>query len=158
MGERKRLDDENEIKLAKLRNQIADENEAKKQKVLQDRKDHIDRVSRTVGAAIAGRDAKEAAELEAKIKRVQEEADRLAKEDAERRRSTHAKKVQHCVETWDKQLDERAKLNEVKKEEDAKQLAIFKKQLEDGLRADREKEEKRRKDRENQDKALIEKI
>merc|ERR1712190_241997 len=156
--ERRRLDDENEQRLMKLRDQIADENEAKKQKALQDRKDHIAKVESTVGAAIAGRDAKEAAELEAKIKRVQEEADRLSKEDAERRRTTHAKKVQNCKETWDKQLVERDKINEIKREEDAKQLAIFKKQLEDGLRADREKEEKRRKDRENQDKALIEKI
>merc|ERR1712151_1276755 len=115
-AERKRLDDENELRLAALRNQIQDEQEAAKQKALQDRKDHIDRVSNTVGAAIAGRDAKEAADLEAKIKRVQGEADRLSKEDAERRRTTHAKKVQNCKETWDKQLVERDKINEIKRE------------------------------------------
>merc|ERR1711920_91420 len=156
--ERRRLDDENEQRLMKLRDQIADENEAKKQKALQDRKDHIAKVESTVGAAIAGRDAKEAAELEAKIKRVQEEADRLAKEDAKRRRETHDRKVKDCIATWDKQMAERAKDDALTKEEDARQLQIFKKQLDDGVRADKEKEEKRRKAREDQDKALIDKI
>merc|ERR1711920_674350 len=100
----------------------------------------------------AGRDAKEAAELEAKIKRVQEEADRLAKEDAQRRRDTHDRKVKDCIATWDKQMAERAKDDALTKDEDARQLEIFKKQLDDGIRADKEKEEKRRKAREDQDK------
>lgn len=156
--ERRRLDDENEQRLMKLRDQIADENEAKKQKALKDKKDRLDSIEKTMGAAIGDRDAKAAADLEAKIKRVTAEADRLAKEDSQRRRDTFDRKMKDCVTTWDKQMAERAKDDVLTKEEDAKQLDIFKKQLDDGLAADAAKEEKRRLAREEQDKHLISKI
>jgi hypothetical protein len=157
-AERLRQEQEEDKRLMRLRNQIADEQEAKKQKALQDRKDHIDRVSKTVGAAIADRDAKDQADLEAKIKRIQEEAARRAQEDAKNRMDKHNAKVKDMCEVREKQIEERARADEWRKEEDARQLALFKEQLEDMRREEREKEEKRRKAREELDKSHIQKM
>merc|ERR1712178_64279 len=84
--------------------QIADENEAKKAKALQDRKDHIDRVAKTMGAAVAERDAKDAADLEAKIKQIQDDANRRAMEDNQRRLDIHNAKVKDMVETRQRKM------------------------------------------------------
>merc|ERR1711862_812631 len=128
---------------------------AKKQKALQDRKDHIDRVSKTVGAAIAEKDAQDAADLDAKIKKIQEDAARAAAEDAKRRQDSHNAKVKDMLDTRQRQIAEQKKSEEWRKEEDLRQLGIFKQQVEDMRREDAEKEEKRRKAREDLDKSHI---
>merc|ERR1711907_889769 len=101
----------------KLRDQIADENEAKKQKALQDRKDHIDRVAKTMGAAVAERDAKDAADLEAKIKQIQDDANRRAMEDNQRRLDMHNAKVKDMVETRQRQIAEKHRDDNREREE-----------------------------------------
>lgn len=154
-AEKKRLEDENEIRLMKLRDQIADENEAKKQKALQDRKDHIERVSKTVGAAIADKDAQDAADLDAKIKRIQEEANRRSMEDARSRQDAHNAKVKDMVETRQRQVIERTALDHLEKEADQAMLRRMKKEYEEAVAEDNRKAEARRKAREDQDAELI---
>lgn len=155
-AERHRVEQENEKRLMKLRDQIADENEAKKQKAFQDRKDHLDRVEKTMGAAVAERDAKDAADLEARIKQIQEEAAQKAMTDARRKQDTHNARVKDMVETRQRQMEDRGKEEELIKQEDVKMMAFYKKQYEEGLAADKAKEEKRRQARADQDVHLIE--
>merc|ERR1711862_664858 len=112
---------------------------AKKQKALQDRKDHIDRVSKTVGAAIAEKDAQDAADLDAKIKKIQEDAARAAAEDAKRRQDSHNAKVKDMLDTRQRQIAEQKKSEEWRKEEDLRQLGIFKQQVEDGGKTQRKR-------------------
>jgi len=156
--ENRRLDDENEKRLMRLRDQIQDEQEAKKQKALQDRKDHLDRVAKTLGAAVAGRDAQEAAELDAKIKKIQEDANRASMEDNRRRQETHNAKVKNMVEVRKQQAEEKRQREAQEKQEGMEDLSKFTKAVEDMNREEREKEEKRRKAREAQDGELIAKI
>lgn len=154
--ERKRLDDENEIRLMKLRDQMADEAEAAKQKALQDRKDFIEKISKSMGADVAARDAKDAADLEAKIKRIQEEANRAAAEDAKRRQDNHNAKVKDMIAVRQRQIEERGKDDELERQADKKMLERFKQQLDDMKREEAEKQEKRRKAREDLDQSHIE--
>jgi len=154
-AERKRLEEENEKKLMKLRDQIADENEAKKQKAFQDRKDHLDRIEKTMGAAVAGRDAKDAADLEARIKKIQEESAQKSMEAARRKQDTHNAKVKDMVESRQRQVAAKGKEEVQIKEDDITMMAFYKKQYEEGLAADKVKEEKRRQARADQDVNLI---
>jgi len=153
--EKKRQEEENELRLMRLRDQIADEQEAKKQKALQDRKDHIDRVEKTMGAAVAERDAKDAADLEAKIKRIQEEANRAAMEDAKNRHDTHMAKVNDMVATRKRQVEEKGRDDEAERQADRDRAAVYQAEYQDDLRRDKEKAEARRKAREDQDQELI---
>jgi len=154
-AERLRLEQENEKRLMKIRDQIADEKEAAKQKAFQDRKDHIDRVAGTLGAAVADRDAKDAADLEARIKAVQEASNRKAMEDARRKQDTHDRLTREMVATLDDQMAARGRDDVEVKAADKRQMLIYAKEHEDSKRAEAEKLEKRRLARENQDKELI---
>lgn len=157
-AERHRLDQENEKRLMKIRDQIADEQEAAKQKALQDRKDHIAKIAATMGADVAKRDAQDAADLEARIKRVQEESNRKAMEDARNKQERHNGLVREMVAMLDQQMDVKAKEGKDQKEDDIRQLAVFKKENDDANREEKEKQEKRRKARDEQDKELIHQI
>eukprot|EP00928_Gymnodinium_smaydae_P070855 TRINITY_DN54606_c0_g1_i1.p2 TRINITY_DN54606_c0_g1~~TRINITY_DN54606_c0_g1_i1.p2 ORF type:complete len:609 (+),score=202.76 TRINITY_DN54606_c0_g1_i1:182-2008(+) len=149
---------EEEMRMCKLAEKMMDDAEAGNQKAVADRMARIDELTRTFGAAIAERDAKEEAALQARIKRVQEESDRKAKEDAERRRTEHEKKVQDMLATRARQIQERAKEDLVEQAAGKKQAQIWKEQLEAGLRKDADEAEQRRKAREDQDKYLIDQI
>lgn len=153
--ERRRQEEANEIRLMKLRDQIADEQEAKKQKALQDRKDHIDKIAKTMGAAVAERDAQDQADLEAKIKRIQEESNRRSMEDARNRQNTHNAKVKDMVDTLKRQMEEKDRDDEEERQADIRRAEIYRQQVEDGKRDELAKIEKRRKDREELDKVLI---
>lgn len=135
-----------------------DNNEAGKAAALQARMDQIERNTRTVGAEIAARDARIERELETKIKRVQEENDRLTREDAERRRNDHKRKVNEMLRKLDEQMREREEFNLIEKRAGAKQAEIWRQQREQAERAEQAKIEKMRKAREEQDGALIQQI
>lgn len=154
-AEKKRQDDANESRLMKLRDQMADEAEAKKQKALQDRKDHIEKIAKTMGAAVAERDAKDQADLEAKIKRIQEESNRRSMEDAKARQDAHNAKVKEMVEMLEWQAEEKRKREAKDTSDGQTQLAMFKKQCEDADREEKAKQERRRKAREDLDMHLI---
>lgn len=154
----KRAEEENEKRLMKLRDQIADENEAKKQKAFQDRKDHLDRVEKTLGAQVAGRDAQDAADLEAKIKQIQEESNRKSMEDAKRRQDNHNAKVKDMVETRQRQIADKHRDDGVQLAEEKELMKVYKKQCEDGVEEERLKAENKRKARGAQDEELIAKV
>jgi hypothetical protein len=154
----KRAEEENEKRLMKLRDQIADENEAKKQKAFQDRKDHLDRVEKTLGAQVAGRDAQDAADLEAKIKQIQEESNRKSMEDARRRQDMHNAKVKDMVETRQRQIADKHRDDGVQLAEEKELMKVYKKQCEDGVEEERLKAENKRKARGAQDEELIAKV
>eukprot|EP00930_Biecheleria_cincta_P056528 TRINITY_DN42633_c0_g1_i1.p1 TRINITY_DN42633_c0_g1~~TRINITY_DN42633_c0_g1_i1.p1 ORF type:complete len:591 (+),score=173.06 TRINITY_DN42633_c0_g1_i1:54-1775(+) len=138
--------------------QAADDAEAANRAAVQARMDQIERNCQTVGAEIAGRDARMEAELQAKIKRVQEEADRAAKEDADRRKSSHDKRVKDMIETLGKQVKQREEEAEVEKEAGRKQAMVFKQEYEEGLAKDKAKEERARQARADLDVHLIDTI
>lgn len=135
-----------------------DNNEADKAAALQARMDQIERNTRTLGAEIAARDARMERELETKIKRVQEENDRLTREDAERRRNEHKRKVKEMLRKLDEQVREREEFGLIEKRADVKQAEIWRQQREEAERAEQAKIEKMRKAREEQDGALIKQI
>lgn len=157
-AERIRLDMENEKRLMKIRDQIADEQEAAKQKALQDRKDHIDKVAGTIGAAIEERDKKEASDLEAKIKRIQEESNRKAMEDARNKQEVHLRKVKEMLATRVEQIKTKHAHDGEELAQDKRQMVVFAADFEASKREDKEKEEKRRLAREEQDQTLIHQI
>merc|ERR1719240_1495610 len=156
--ERKLADEENEKRLMRLRDQIADEQEAKKQKALQDRKDHIDKIAKTMGADVAERDAKDAADLEAKIKKIQEDANRAAMEDARNRHDTHQRKINDMVATRKKQIADKHRDDAAEKLEGERQAQKFRDDVAEDNRKAKEKEDRRRKAREDQDQELINKM
>jgi len=119
------------------------------------RMDQIERNCSTLGAEIAGRDAKAERELQEKIRKVQEESDRAAKEDAERRQAEMQRKNKEMLLSLDEQCKERVKDAARRKEEDHEQARMFKEDYERGLAQDRAKAEKRKKAREDQDVSLI---
>jgi len=119
----------------------ADDAEANNRAAVQARMDQIERNCKTVGAEIAGRDARMEAELQAKIKRVQEESDRAAKEDADRRKADRDGKVKDMIDTLGKQMQLKEEQAQKDREDGIKQAQIFKKEYEDGLANDRAKEE-----------------
>jgi len=138
--------------------QAADNAEAANRAAVQARMDQIERRCQTVGAEIAGRDARMEAALQAKIKRVQEEADRAAKEDAEKRKGARDKKVKDMIDTLGKQVKQREEEAEVEKEAGRKQAKLFKQEYEEGLAKDKAKEERARQARADLDTHLIENI
>merc|ERR1712232_128216 len=81
--------------------------EAGNKKAVQDRMDRLDRLSATFGAALKEREEKAAAALEASIKKVQEEGERASKEDAERRKREHDRKVNEMLVVRAKQVNSR---------------------------------------------------
>lgn len=122
---------------------------------VQARMDQIERNCATIGAEIAGRDAREAAALEARIKRVLEEEDRRSKEDAAKRKSTHDRKVREMLNSLDEQCKQRELDAIEEKKAGDRQAKIWKEQYEEGVAKDKAEEEARRKARENLDDVLI---
>jgi len=155
--ERKLAEWEEDKRLMKLRQEMMDEAEAKNAKAVQDRKDRIEAVGRTLGAAVADRDAQLEAELEARVKRVQEESNRAAEEASRKKMESHQRKVTEMLEVRAKQVEEFHRRGEDDKEASRKQLEIFKQQLLESNEQERQKVEKRRKAREDLDISLIEK-
>jgi len=153
--ERVRLEQENEMKLMKIRDQIADEVEYQKQKAMQDRKDGIERNEKSVGAGIADRDAKDAADLEARIKRVQEESNRRAMEDATYRKNTHNAKVKDMMALREQQIEAKGKDDAMVRQQDKDRLKVYKADHEQSLADDKAKVDRARKAREDQDITLI---
>jgi len=132
-----------------------DNAEAGNKAAVQGRMDKLEERARTFGAAVKERDDKEAAELAARIKRVQEEGERMSKEDAERRRNEHDRKVKDMMTVRAKQVKEYHAQGVLDKEAGRKQAIIFQEQLDEGKAMDAAKAEKRRKAREDQDAHLI---
>merc|ERR1712232_129063 len=132
-----------------------DDAEGANRKAVQDRMDKLDYLAKTFGAALQEREAKEQAALGARIKRVQEEGDRASKEDAERRKREHDRKVNDMLEVRAKQVKEAGKQAILDAEAGKKQAQIFRQQLEEGLAKDEAKRQKLRKAREDQDHSLI---
>lgn len=155
---KKKAEQDMDVAIAAAQVKAMDNAEANNKAGVQARMDQIEKNCSTLGAEIAGRDARIEAELQEKIKRVQEEADRVSKEDRQRRATNHAKKVQEMVATLDDQMRERELAKVADKEADLKQAIKFKEEFEEGLRKDKAAEEKRRKARENLDGNLIAQI
>jgi len=132
-----------------------DDKVAANRKAVQDRMDQIDRNCKSIGAGIADRDAKAEAELQAKIKRVQEESDRAAKEDADHRKSVRDGKVKDMTDTLHRQMQNRKDEAKREVEEGVKQAELFRQQFKEGLQKDHEKEERARQARGNLDTVLI---
>lgn len=156
--ERKRADEENEKRLMKIRDQIADEQEAKKQKIIKDRKDKMDKIEATMGGAVAARDAKDASDLEAKIKRVQEESALRATVDARNRADTHERKVKDMMACRREQIAGKGRDEADQKIKDKITAEGYKKECADAEAAEKAKQERMRKAREEQDQVLIAKI
>eukprot|EP00441_Pelagodinium_beii_P038185 CAMPEP_0197650822 /NCGR_PEP_ID=MMETSP1338-20131121/31173_1 /TAXON_ID=43686 ORGANISM="Pelagodinium beii, Strain RCC1491" /NCGR_SAMPLE_ID=MMETSP1338 /ASSEMBLY_ACC=CAM_ASM_000754 /LENGTH=569 /DNA_ID=CAMNT_0043225305 /DNA_START=32 /DNA_END=1741 /DNA_ORIENTATION=+ len=133
----------------------ADDAEANNRAAVQARMDQIERNCKSIGAEIAGRDARMEAELEAKIKRVQEESDRAAKEDADRRKADRDGKVKDMIDTLGKQMQLLKEQATKDKEDGVKQAEIFKKEFADGLAADQAKEEAARQARMKMDEHIM---
>eukprot|EP00435_Cladocopium_sp_Y103_P074610 s3_g49.t3 len=133
----------------------ADDAEARNRAAVQARLDQIDRNCEIIGAEIAGRDAKLEAELQAKIQKIQEDADRAAKEDAERRKADRDAKVRSMLDSLDMQMKQREEDVRQEKEDSIKQAMIFKREYEEGLANDRAKEERARQAREDMDRELV---
>jgi len=138
--------------------QAADDAQAERRAAVQARMDVIERNCATLGAKIKERDAKAEADLEAKVKRVQEETDRLAKEDSERRQSTYNTKVKEMLSTLNVQMQQRVEDAKVEQEANAKQAEIWRKDLADSEAKERQKEANMREARQNQDNDLIKQI
>eukprot|EP00933_Yihiella_yeosuensis_P017911 TRINITY_DN14898_c0_g1_i1.p1 TRINITY_DN14898_c0_g1~~TRINITY_DN14898_c0_g1_i1.p1 ORF type:complete len:587 (+),score=131.78 TRINITY_DN14898_c0_g1_i1:148-1908(+) len=133
----------------------ADGAEAANRAAVQARMDQIERNCQTVGAEIAGRDAAAEAALQAKIKRIQEQADKDAKEDAQRRKDKHDRLTKEMMDMLDWQMDQKRKRAEMDREEDMKQLAIFKADYAAGVKKDMDEAEARRQVRSAQDENFI---
>lgn len=151
----KQEEEKAEVKAAKA---AMDDAEASGRAAVKARMDKIERNCATLGAVIAERDARMEAELQASIKRVQEEADRAAKEDAEKRRNDRNRKVRDMLDTLGKQCKQREEDGRRDIEENKRQAAIFKEEYEKGLTMDQAKAEKARKARADMDVKLIEHI
>merc|ERR1711988_2073913 len=98
------------------------------------------------------------ADLEAKIKKIQEDANRAAMEDARNRHDTHQRKVNDMIATRKKQIADKNKDDAEEKLEGQRQAQKFREEVEENNRKEREKEEKRRKAREDMDMELIAKM
>eukprot|EP00927_Polykrikos_kofoidii_P068145 TRINITY_DN63526_c0_g1_i1.p1 TRINITY_DN63526_c0_g1~~TRINITY_DN63526_c0_g1_i1.p1 ORF type:complete len:636 (+),score=171.18 TRINITY_DN63526_c0_g1_i1:54-1910(+) len=154
----KREEKEEEKKLVFQAQEASDANEASKNKAIADRMEKMEELSRVFGAAIAKRDAEESAALEAQIKKVTEEGERIAKEDAERRRTEHEQKVREMLVARAKQVKEREVFTAQEKVENVNQMKIWKKQAMEANQKELDACEKRRKARAELDEALIEQI
>ncbi|CAE7522511.1 unnamed protein product [Symbiodinium sp. CCMP2456] len=138
--------------------QAADDAEARNRAAVQARMDQIERNCQTIGADIAGRDARLEAELQAKIQKIQDDADQAAKEDAARRKADRDAKVKDMLDTLNLQMMQRDDEAQREKEDGIKQARLFQEQYEQGLAADRAKEEKARQARLAMDAKLVEKM
>jgi len=132
-----------------------DDKEAANKKAVQDRMDGIERNCATLGAEIAGRDAKAEKELLEKIRRVQEKADKDAKEEADRRRNEHNRKTRDMVNSLGEQCKQREEDVAQDKIENMKQAIIFKEEYDKGLAKDHAEAEARKQARSNLDVHLI---
>jgi len=152
---RKQAEQEEERAVAARQVKAMDKAEADNKAAVRARMEQIEKNCATLGADIAERDARAERELQEKVRRVQEESDRLSREDAEHRRAGHARKMSEMLEKLDEQMVERQQAQRVEKEANKRQAEIWRQQFEDGERKEREKMEKRKRDREELDVALI---
>merc|ERR1719210_1069734 len=108
-----------------------------------DRMAKIEKNTATLGKEIAERDAKAEKELQDKIRRVQEQSDREAKEDAERRKATKERKTAEMLASLKEQCQKRAEDAVALKEDDHRQARVFREEYEKGLQKDRADAERR---------------
>lgn len=132
-----------------------DNKEAANKAAVQARMDQIEKNCSTLGAEIAGRDAKAEKELQEKIRRVQEQADRDAKADAERRKNDHNRRTRDMLNTLGDQIKVQKEQAALDKEEERKQARKFKEQYEEGVAKDQADAEARKQARAKQDDTLI---
>merc|ERR1740121_2013976 len=125
---------------------------------IMDRMAQIEKNTATIGKEIAERDAKAERELQEKIRRVQEQSDREAKEDAERRKATRDRNISEMLASLDDQCQKRAEDAVAVKEADRQQAKVWKDQYEEGLAKDRAEAEKRRLARDSLDATLIDQM
>merc|ERR1719410_3290166 len=118
----------------------------------------IEKNTATIGKEIAERDAKAERELQEKIRRVQEQSDREAKEDAERRKATRDRNISEMLASLGEQCQKRAEDAVAVKEADRQQAKVWKDQYEQGLAKDRAEAEKRRLARDSLDATLIDQM
>merc|ERR1711920_624136 len=152
---KKQAERQADIKCAQDAIKAMDKAEGDNKAAVKARMDQIEKNCATLGAEIAGRDARLEQELQDRITRVQNESDRLAKEDQQRRASSHAKKVGEMLAGLNQQCKEREEGKVADREADRKQAIKFKEDYEEGLRKDKADLEKVRKARADQDLELI---
>jgi len=129
--------------------------EAGGRQAVADRMARNEELSRVFGAVIEKRDREEAELLEARIKKVQEDGERLAKEDFERRKSEHDRRVKDMLNIRAKQVKEKSEQGLVEIVAGKKQAQIFREQLATNEIEEQGKIEKRRKAREDLDNHLV---
>lgn len=135
-----------------------DDKAAANRAAVQERMDQIERNCSTLGAEIAGRDAKAEQELQESIKRTQELGDRRAKEDAERRKSKHDRLTAEMVAMLRIQCQQREEGKARDKVEGVKQAKIFQEQYKEGVQKDNAKAEARKQARADLDVTLIDQM
>merc|ERR1719433_568286 len=155
---RKKAEQEESRRIAVEQVKAMDKNEADKGAALKARMDTIERNCKTLGEEIAKRDAKMEADLQNEIRRRQEESDRLAREDAERRRGDQKRRVDQMLQKLGEQVTERKERSLIDQEASTKQAAIWRQQYEEQVQKDTEKQAARRQARADLDAALIEQI
>lgn len=155
-AERQRLQrEEDERRLVAEMQRVMDANEAKKQAELKAREDAVAARMASVGEQVAKRDREEEQALEERLRKAQEEGDRIVEADMQRRESEHQRKVKEMNDTRAKQIADAGRAGVAEKEADRKMAERWRKQLEDGKAADKAKEDKRRMAREDLDRDLI---
>jgi colicin import membrane protein len=135
-----------------------DDAEGKGRQEVADRMARLDHLAKTFGAALAERNEKEEAAQQARIKRVQEEGERLSKADAERRKSEHERKVKDMLVVRAKQVKAKGEQDLLDIEAGKRQKVIFQQQLEEGLAKDEAKRQYLRKARADQDLYLVDQM
>lgn len=158
-AERRRLareDEERRIVAEMVR--VMDSNEAKKRAELQAREDAVAARMACVGEQVAKRDREEEQALEERLRKAQEEGDRLVEADQRRRESEHQRKVQEMKDVRSQQIAEKGRDGIAEKEADRQMAERWRKQFEDGKAKDKAAEDKRRHARDELDRTLIAQI
>lgn len=153
--ERRRQEQEHELYLMGVRNRILKEQEDAKAKALQDKKDRLAKIEASLGEQVASRDAEEQAELERKIRQIQDEANRAAQEDIRKRQETRAAKVKDMVATRERQIAEKGRDDHLEREEEKRLMRLYREEHEEAQRKEKAKQDKARQAREDLDKHLI---
>lgn len=156
--EKKRQLNETERREAAEAMAAMDAAEGSNRQAVADRMSRIEQLGRTFGAAIQARDKDEADRLEASIRKVEEESERAAKEDAERRRTDHARRTKDMLDTLDKQMAFKREAGKQDAIDNAKQKQIWADECAAGIRKDQEDLDSKKQARHALDKSLIEQI
>jgi len=153
--ERRRQEQEHELHLMGIRDRILKEQEDAKVKSLQDRKDRLAKIEASLGEQVASKAAEEEAELERRIRRIQDEASRKAMDDIRNKQERHAAKVKDMVSTRERQVADRGRDDHLEREEEKRLLRLYRDEHEEAQRKEKAKQEKARQAREDLDKHLI---